>query len=100
MPEQTNYAIRAESVVREYRLGSATIRAVDGVSLNVPSGEFLMLLGASGSGKSSLLNLFAGLDHVTSGSVFVEGRELARMSSLELARHRNRTIGMVFQSFN
>ena len=93
-------AIRTENLTRHYTLGSSTIRAVDGISLEVPAGEFLAFLGASGSGKSSLLNLLAGLDHPTSGSVFVLGRELGRMTSLELARHRGQTIGMVFQSFN
>ncbi len=60
----------------------------------------MALLGASGSGKSTLLNLFAGLDHANSGAVFVLGRELGAMNSMELSRHRNQTIGMVFQSFN
>ena len=81
-------------------MGGATIRAVDGISLEIREGEFVALLGASGSGKSTLLNLFAGLDRATSGAVFVLGRELGVMSSIELSRHRNRTIGMVFQSFN
>jgi putative ABC transport system ATP-binding protein len=93
-------AIRTDQVARQYRMGDATIRAVDGVSLDVPTGEFLALLGASGSGKSSLLNLLAGLDHATSGAVFVLGKELGKMDSRELSRHRNQTIGMVFQSFN
>jgi putative ABC transport system ATP-binding protein len=81
-------------------MGGATIRAVDGVSLDIQEGEFVALLGASGSGKSTLLNLFAGLDRATAGSVFVLGHELGAMNSNELSRHRNRTIGMVFQSFN
>jgi ABC-type lipoprotein export system ATPase subunit len=81
-------------------MGSATIRAVDGISLEVRPGDFVAVLGASGSGKSSLLNLLAGLDHPTSGSVFVLGRELGAMTPIELSRHRNGTIGMVFQSFN
>ncbi len=93
-------AIRTDQLARQYRMGDATIRAVDGVSLDVPAGEFLALLGASGSGKSSLLNLLAGLDHATSGAVFVLGKELGKMDSRELSRHRNHTIGMVFQSFN
>src|SRR5690242_3134121 len=93
-------AIRTEQVTRHYRMGDSVIRAVDGIDLEVHAGEFLALLGASGSGKSSLLNLLAGLDRPTSGAVFVLGRELGRMSSLELSRHRNQTIGIVFQSFN
>ena len=93
-------AIRTERLTRHYQLGDSVIRAVDGIDLEVQSGEFLAFLGASGSGKSSLLNLVAGLDRPTSGAVFVLGRELGRMSSLELSRHRNQTIGMVFQSFN
>jgi putative ABC transport system ATP-binding protein len=93
-------AIRTERLTRHYHLGDSVIRAVDGITLDVRAGEFLAFLGASGSGKSSLLNLLAGLDHPTSGAVFVLGRELGRMTSLELSRHRNQTIGIVFQSFN
>src|SRR5579872_3934781 len=98
---QTNdLAIHADRLVRHYKMGDAVIRAVDGVSLDVPQGQFLALLGASGSGKSSLMNLFAGLDHATGGTLFVLGAELGKMNSAELSRHRNQTIGMVFQSFN
>jgi putative ABC transport system ATP-binding protein len=81
-------------------MGSATIRAVDGVSLNIESGEFVALLGASGSGKSSLLNLIAGLDSPTSGQVISGGHDLAQLSRAELARYRRQVVGMVFQSFN
>ena len=76
------------------------IRAVDGVSLKVRAGEFVALLGSSGSGKSSLLNLVAGLDRPTSGSVIVQGSDLAGLSRDALAKYRLRTVGMVFQSFN
>jgi putative ABC transport system ATP-binding protein len=93
-------AIQAENVARHYAMGDSLIRAVDGITLEVRAGEFLALLGSSGSGKSTLLNLIAGLDRPTSGAVFVQGRNLAEMTSEELARHRNRTVGMVFQSFN
>jgi len=101
LPAQSDaVAIRADALTRHYQMGSATIRAVDGISLEIREGEFLALLGASGSGKSTLLSLFAGLDHATSGTVFVLGHELGAMNSSELSRHRNQTIGMVFQSFN
>ncbi len=99
-PTANGTAIRTEQVARHYHMGSSVIRAVDGITLEVHAGEFIAFLGASGSGKSSLLNLLAGLDRPTSGAVFVLGRELDRMTSVELSRHRNQTIGMVFQSFN
>jgi putative ABC transport system ATP-binding protein len=81
-------------------MGEAVIRAVDDVSLELPTGEFLALLGSSGSGKSTLLNLIAGLDRPTSGAVIATGQDLSKVSSLELARYRRQTVGMVFQSFN
>ncbi len=81
-------------------MGDAVIRAIDGVSLKIGSGEFVALLGTSGSGKSSLLNLVAGLDRPTAGSIVVEGRDLAELSREQLAKYRLHTVGMVFQSFN
>jgi putative ABC transport system ATP-binding protein len=93
-------AIHAEELRRHYMMGTAVIRALDGVSLEIREGEFVALLGASGSGKSSLLNLVGGLDHPTSGRIVVGGRNLAEMSREELAIHRRHTVGMVFQSFN
>jgi putative ABC transport system ATP-binding protein len=93
-------AIRLDHISRHYTMGEAVIRAVDDVSLDLPSGEFLALLGSSGSGKSTLLNLIAGLDRPTSGAVIAQGQDLSTVSSLELARYRRQTVGMVFQSFN
>ncbi|HET8965182.1 MAG TPA: ABC transporter ATP-binding protein [Candidatus Acidoferrum sp.] len=93
-------AFQLEHVCRHYAMGGASIRAVDDVSLTVPSEEFLALLGSSGSGKSTLLNLMAGLDRPTNGSIVAAGRNLAELNSLELARYRRETVGMVFQSFN
>jgi len=99
MPD-TQDAIRLDHISRHYTMGEAVIRAVDDVSLDLPSGEFLALLGSSGSGKSTLLNLIAGLDRPTSGAVIAHGQDLSKVSSLELARYRRQTVGMVFQSFN
>src|SRR5437879_7077791 len=87
-----------EPVPRHYLMGESVIRAVNDVSLTVPTGEFLALLGSSGSGKSTLLNLIAGLDRPTSGSVIAEGQDLSEMSFLELARYRPQTVGMVFKT--
>jgi putative ABC transport system ATP-binding protein len=93
-------AVELRSVVRQYAMGEATVRAVDQVSFSIPGGDFAALLGPSGSGKSTLLNLIAGLDRPSSGAILVDGRDLAAMSSEELARYRRNTVGMIFQSFN
>jgi putative ABC transport system ATP-binding protein len=96
----TSSAVHTENVCRHYKMGDALVRAVDGISIDIPAGQFVALLGPSGSGKSSLLNLVAGLDSPTSGAVVVHGKNLAALSREELAKYRLHTVGMVFQSFN
>jgi putative ABC transport system ATP-binding protein len=99
-PGNGRIAIRTDRLARYYQMGSTLVRAVNDVTLSIPAGEFVALLGSSGSGKSTLLNLMAGLDRPSSGAIFAHERNLAEMSSDELAKHRNRTIGIVFQNFN
>lgn len=100
MSQTIGNAIETKAVTRHYPMGGSVIRAVDGVDLQIARGEFTALLGTSGSGKSTLMNLIAGLDRPTTGAIVVEGRDLAQMTSEELAKYRRHTVGMVFQSFN
>jgi putative ABC transport system ATP-binding protein len=96
----SNPAIQLDHVSRHYSMGGTSVRAVDDLSLSVGQNEFLALLGSSGSGKSTLLNLIGGLDRPTSGSIVTNGQNIAALSSLDLARYRRDSIGMIFQSFN
>jgi putative ABC transport system ATP-binding protein len=93
-------AIQLDHISRYYTMGASSVRAVDDLSLVIAQNEFLALLGSSGSGKSTLLNLIGGLDRPTSGSIVSNGQNIAELSSLDLARYRRNTVGMIFQSFN
>ena len=84
---------------REYQLGSELVVAVRDVSMEVHPGQFIAVVGRSGSGKTTLLNLMAGLDKATSGSVLLEGEDLAEMGEKQLTEIRRHKIGFVFQSF-
>lgn len=90
----------AVDLVRHYRRGRHTVRALDGVTLSVGQNEFLGIVGSSGSGKTTLLNLLAGLDTPTSGSLVFRGSPLSKLSRRELAAYRAGTVGLIFQSFN
>ncbi|HXU19074.1 MAG TPA: ABC transporter ATP-binding protein [Verrucomicrobiae bacterium] len=93
-------AIRTDHLTRHYQMGAALVRAAQDVTLDIAAGDFVAVLGSSGSGKSTLLNLIAGLDRPTSGAILAHGRNLAEMSSEELAKYRSHTVGIVFQAFN
>jgi putative ABC transport system ATP-binding protein len=92
--------IVARDLVKTYRLGGSMIAALQGVSVEIARGEYLAVTGASGSGKSTFMNLVGALDTPTSGSLKIEGRELGGLGSDELALYRNEKIGFVFQTFN
>ena len=92
--------IEARDVVKLYTIGDQELRALDGVSLDIEAGDFVAIMGASGSGKSTMMNLIGGLDTPTSGSLSIDGRDIAMLDADELADLRNQAIGFVFQQFN
>jgi len=92
--------IEIENIEKTYTLGSETIRALRGVSLNIKENEFVAIMGPSGSGKSTMMNVLGCLDTPTSGSYYLESEDVSKMESDELAEVRNQKIGFVFQTFN
>jgi putative ABC transport system ATP-binding protein len=92
--------IRVQDVCRIYDLGETKVAALRGVTMEIARGEFVAIMGASGSGKSTFMNMLGCLDRPTSGQYYLEGTDVAKMSKSELAKIRNRRIGFVFQGFN
>ncbi|MGY6517676.1 MAG: ABC transporter ATP-binding protein [Lysobacteraceae bacterium] len=92
--------IALRGIRREYRMGDQTVHALAGVDLDIGRNEYVAVIGASGSGKSSLMNVLGCLDRPSAGTYCLNGRDVAGMNEAELARVRNRDIGFIFQSFN
>ena len=92
--------IELQSVSRHYKAGDSEFAALDNVSLTIAAGEFVAITGSSGSGKSTLMNIVGCLDRPSNGRYLLNGKDVARLSRVELAQVRNATIGFVFQSFN
>ncbi|MBI5839465.1 MAG: ABC transporter ATP-binding protein [Chloroflexi bacterium] len=92
--------IRIFGLARHYQMGGTTVRALDGVNVDIESHTFTVVMGPSGSGKSSLLYLLGGLDRPTAGEIWVNGERLDTMDENQLAVFRRRAMGFIFQSFN
>jgi putative ABC transport system ATP-binding protein len=92
--------LKVTDLKRHFKSGDSIVAAVDGVSLKIPDGQFVSIIGQSGSGKTSLLSLLGALDKPTSGSIEVDNQDITRVSGRELNRYRAKTVGFVFQSYN
>ena len=92
--------VEVRNVTKQFHKGDETITPLDGVSLDIAEGEFISLMGASGTGKSTLLNLIASIDHPNSGTITIDGTEVTSLSRTKQAAWRARGIGYIFQTHN
>lgn len=92
--------IDLKDVKKTYKMGEVEIHAVDGVSFSIDRGEFVVVVGASGAGKSTVLNILGGMDSVTSGQIIVDGNEISKYDTKQLTTYRRYDIGFVFQFYN
>ncbi|WP_309121520.1 ABC transporter ATP-binding protein [Paenibacillus sp.] len=92
--------IEFKNVRKEYKIGEVPIKALDGVDFSIAEGEFVVILGASGAGKSTILNILGGMDSATSGQVVVGGQEITAMTEKQLTKYRGEKVGFVFQFYN
>jgi len=92
--------IKVNKLTKEFKSGDNTVKAVDNISFEVPQGKFASIIGKSGSGKSTLLSLLGALDKPTSGELFLDEQDIAKMGDSEQTKYRSREIGFVFQGYN
>lgn len=92
--------IQFNDVVKTYKMGEVEIKALDGISFPIEQGEFVVIVGPSGAGKTTVLNILGGMDKPTSGEVFVDGKDISKYKEEELTQYRRDSVGFVFQFYN
>lgn len=92
--------VRTENLSKTYGSGENLVKAIDDVNLKIEKGEFIAIVGPSGSGKSTLLHLLGGVDNPSSGKIFIDGNDISKYSSKELALFRRRKVGLIYQFYN
>ncbi|WP_040397414.1 ABC transporter ATP-binding protein [Anaerococcus senegalensis] len=92
--------VRTENLSKTYGSGENVVRAIDDVNLKIEKGEFIAIVGPSGSGKSTLLHLLGGVDNPSSGKIFIDGNDISKYTSKELALFRRRKVGLIYQFYN
>ena len=92
--------IKFENVVKEYKMGEVTIKALDNTSFEIEKGELALIVGPSGAGKTTTLNILGGMDKASSGKVFVDNKEITKLNNRKLIEYRRNEIGFVFQFYN
>lgn len=92
--------IEFKNVCKVYNMGEVEIRALDDINFEIEKGEFVVVLGASGAGKTTILNLLGGMDVLSTGNIVVDGKSISRMKNKELCEYRRHDIGFVFQFYN
>ena len=101
MEKQENYPlIELQDIYKIYKMGDMEVRASDGISLKINKGEFVSIVGKSGSGKSTIMNIIGALDVPTEGKYILNGQDVSKMKDDSLAEVRNKTIGFIFQQYN
>ena len=92
--------IKFENVIKEYQMGELTIKALDNTNFEIDKGELVVIVGPSGAGKTTTLNILGGMDRLTSGNVLVDGKNITKLNNRELIKYRREDIGFVFQFYN
>ncbi len=92
--------IKFENVIKKYQMGEVTIKALDNTNFEIDKGELVVIVGPSGAGKTTTLNILGGMDRLTSGNVLVDGKNITKLNNRELIKYRREDIGFVFQFYN